>query len=72
MIFNTLCSKGIYRGEARGAMPPHRHVKGRGYVVPPPIKLRAITLFKSETEEYRVFKKNSLFFLLVLLEGEIK
>ena len=55
-----------YTGWGRGAVPQSRPVKGG-------IELRAITLFKSETEEWRILKKwICCFFLLVLFEEEVK
>ena len=37
----------------------------------PPVELRAITLIKSKTEEWRTFKNYfAVFFLLVLFKGE--
>ena len=46
-----------------------RAYTGGGQEGESPLELRAILLFKSETEEY---KKSVCFFLLVLFEGEIK
>ena len=37
----------------------------------PPVELRAITLIKSKTEEWRTYKNYfAVFFLLVLFKGE--
>ena len=66
-IFKTqqIAGEGVYRG----AVPLPRPLKGG---VAPPLELRAITIFKSEFEEWRENINLLFFFCYVLFDWEIK